>query len=145
MATSTGLPFIYLPFSLGQQPNGPWVGNNTVFTTINKGTYLLSWNPRVLPFLGGADTVNSYQFAISANAPYLTAGSITLAQSPKFGLVGQVNGNTVSNNFGNVVKIDADNTPIYLYLNITTVNLGGWVANTNTTLKYLMPPQFTSL
>lgn len=145
MSVITGLPYIYLPFSLGQQPDGVWVGSNTVFTTLDKGTYLVSWNPRALPFLGGADTVNSYHFAISINAPYSTPGSVTITESPRFGLVGQVAGNSVSSNFNNTFQINADNTSVYLYLNITTVNLGGWIANTNTTLKYLLPPQFTRI
>ena len=79
MSLISGLPFIYIPFSLGQQPNGAWAGNNIVFTTLKRGRYFISWNPRVLPFLGGADTINSFQFAICSNAPFGVLGSIMMA------------------------------------------------------------------
>jgi len=144
MSLISGLPFIYIPFSLGQQPNGAWAGNNIVFTTLKRGRYFISWNPRVLPFLGGADTINLFQFAICSNAPFGVLGSITLINSPLFGLVGQTAGNSAAANLSNIVDIPNDNTNIYLYINVTTINAGGWIANTNTTLKYLLPPQFTS-
>lgn len=145
MSLVSGLPFRYIPFLVNQQPSGPWVGNNTVFTTINRGNYLISWNPRVLPFLGGGDTVNSYQFAIVSNAPFGNIGSVVLVCSPNFGLAGQTAGNSVGVNLNNIVYIPNDNTSIYLYINVTTTNAGGWVANTDTYLKYLLPPQFTLL
>jgi len=145
MSIKSGLPFRSLPIVLGNQPNGAWAQNPNVYTTLDKGTYLLSWNPRLLPALGGADTFNSQQFAVTSNAAFGAIGSTILASSPKTGVNGQGGGNAVSYNLNNIIYISTDATPIYLYINATTVNLGGWIMNTNTSLKYLVPVFFTRL
>jgi len=147
MSLVSGFQSIKIPFILtGTQPNGAWVGNNTPYTTINRGTYIISLNPRALPFLGGGDTINAYQMALSINAPFNSIGSINLAASPSWGAnIGLLAGNSCACNLACNVNITDDNTNLYVYINITTVNAGGWVMNSTLDNPFLNDIQITRI
>lgn len=134
MSIVSGLSNTKIPLFIGTQaaPNatGAWnlsgQGNTVQFTTINRGTYFLNWSPRPQP-ANGANTVTQYQFAVTINQPFGVAGSVILATSPLCGAIGQTAGNAVTWPLSNVFTITADNTPVYVYLNVAVV--GGWYMN----------------
>jgi len=123
MSLVSGLANIKIPFTIPlATPNasGLWVGNGNVFTTINRGTYMINWNPRVTPV--NNNQITQFQFAISINQPFGAVGSVLLATSPLCGTIGQAAGNSVTWTLTNMFSITADNTPIYIYLNVVVAN-----------------------
>ena len=134
MSLVSGLPNIKIPLVIGSQaaPNasGAWnlagKGNTVLFTRVNRGTYYISWNPRVAP-ANAANQITQFQFAITINQPFGVGGNVILATSPLCGLIGQAAGNAVSWAVSNVVTITDDATPVYVYLNVVAV--GGWYMN----------------
>jgi hypothetical protein len=131
MSIVSGLSNVKIPLVIGTQaaPNasGAWVSNAVQFTTINKGTYYVNWNPRVAP-ANVANQITQFQFAITITQPFGVGGNVIVAASPLCGTIGQLAGNAVSWPLSNVFTITADNTPVYVYLNVTVV--GGWYMNT---------------
>lgn len=124
MALVCGLQNIKLPFVIPittPQASGLWAGNNTVFSRVNRGTYILNWNPRVAP-TNALNQITQFQMSIASVAPVGQPGSIYLATSPLCGLIGQQPGNAVTWALTNVFTITDDNTPIYVYLNIVVAN-----------------------
>jgi hypothetical protein len=141
MSIKSGLRKIKIPFILNNQPDGVWAGYNVSYGIIPPGRYLITWNPRLTPVSG---TILTFQFAISSVAPFGSVGSITLAQSPKFGSVGQDTTNNVSYPISSVVTI-SHIVDIYIYIASTTTDGGGWKMDSLGDLSNLDNFVFTKL
>ena len=117
MASVCGLQNIKIPLTVATNASGLWVGNANVLTYLDKGTYLINWNPRPSPITAG-NTINPFQFAISSVAPFGNVGAVLLIVSPLCGNIGQGVNNPVTWSMSNIFTITADATPIYAYLNV---------------------------
>lgn len=154
MSLVSGVSNIRIPFVIPQTPgnvsgaldvtiNGKTYSNTTVFTTINRGTYLVNWNPRVSP--DGGIVISSFRFALTINAQLNGANSITIATSPLVGNIGQGINNPVTWGLSNIFTITNDNTPVYVYMNVATNTGGKWYMATSNDVSNLDDIDFTRL
>jgi hypothetical protein len=140
MSIVSGLSNIKIPFVipntnpnasgfLNVTINGKVYNNTTVFTTLNRGVWWLNWSPRVNPV--NNNQITQYQFALTINNPFGVAGNTILATSPLVGTIGQQPNQPVTWCLSNIFTITADNTPVYVYMNVI-------VANTNPPNNWFM-------
>lgn len=124
MSIKTGFKSIRVPVIIpNTQPNGTWTGVNTPITYLNKGVYFCNYNPSVAT-VGGA-TLISGLLAVSSVLPWTDVNTNIIMSSPNIGNLTTSATIPLYQNMCNVVIIDTDNTPIYLYITVT-VNLGNW-------------------
>jgi hypothetical protein len=128
MASVCGLQHIKIPLTVATNASGLWVGNANVLTYLDKGTYLINWNPRPSPVTAG-NTINPFQFAVTASARFGTVGAVLLVVSPLCANIGQGANNPVTWSMSNVFTITADATPIYAYLNVEVTGATPWKMN----------------
>lgn len=124
MSLVSGLANIKIPFTIPlATPNasGLYAGNNNVFTTLTRGTYMINWNPRITP-VTPTNQITQFQMALTINQPFGVVGSVFLATSPLCGVIGQQAGNSITWTLSNMFTITADNTPMYVYLNVVVAN-----------------------
>ena len=153
MSLVSGLPNIKIPFVIpitSPQPVGTWSGNNTVFTTLNRGTYWLNWSPRINPIANttGDNKITQFQLALSINQPFGVAGNTILATSPLCGLIGQQTNQPVTWTLSNIFTITADNTPVYVYINIimaVTPTANTWYMGVSNDIANLDDIDFTRI
>jgi hypothetical protein len=81
---------------------------------------MINWNPRITPVAN--NQITQFQMALTINQPFGVLGSVFLATSPLCGVIGQAAGNSVTWTLSNMFTITADNTPMYVYLNVVVAN-----------------------
>ena len=132
MSTRTGLQLISFSVKpVGQQTN-LWTGNNTILGYLNKGTYLCIFNSSLrAPSTGG---ITSVQIIVTQNAPYNVGTFQEILSIAKSGPMGLPPTNIFNLSIQNYVEIVNDNTPIYLYYNLSILATSTWGIPTNTTV-----------
>jgi hypothetical protein len=125
MSVASGLTLIKVPLKISGQTTGQWTGstNTNPITYLDKGTYNLTYNCVMQASVG---TITSLAGIITKTALYAQPGYIELLASAKNGNLGT--GGITPNSFSiqNNVYIDADNTPIFLYLIVTLAGGTTW-------------------
>jgi hypothetical protein len=124
MSIKTGFKSIRVPVIIpNTQPNGDWIGVNTPITYLNKGVYFCNYNIAIAS-VGGATTIAA-TLAVTSVLPWTNVNTNIIMSSPNTGNLATSPALPLYQNMCNVVSIDTDNTPIYVYMTVN-VNLGNW-------------------
>ena len=130
MATRSGLQVITFPVKPVGQLTTLWTGNQTVLGYLNKGTYLVFFNSALrAPANGG---ITSVQIVVTQNSPYTIGDYQEILATGKSGPMGLPATNIFNFSFQNTIDIIANNTPIYLYYNLSILAQTTWSTPTNT-------------
>ncbi len=123
MSVRTGFPIQRMKIGgTATNPTGAYVGNNTIVTYINKGTYIVNINIGILPIF--SSTITNAQFAVTINYPYGNGLETILCAVNPTGQQGLTANSEVRMTGSNIYKCNQDRTPIYVY--ITCDSATGW-------------------
>lgn len=117
MSVASGLEIQLISIIPLNQTTSNWTGNITPITYLDKGTYSIMYN---YGFNANAGSITSTFACITSNQPYLTAGYKTLVSNSDTGPMGL---GVFIQSMMNNIRIDTDNTPIYLTI-INQITVG---------------------
>jgi hypothetical protein len=112
------------------QITSAWTGNSTIVGYINAGSYIISYNPALRSTSGSG--ITSTQFIVTINAAYGSAGYKEILATPKSGPMGCGPTQIFNGSFQNEVQILADNTPVYVNMQLSILSLTTWGVPTQT-------------
>jgi hypothetical protein len=125
------------------QASGVWVGNANVITTLDPGIYFVNYN--VSYTVNGAGPITNSQTIITTGNTFTSGLGQVVVSTPLTGQMGLLGTDSMRQTLSNTFVINAENTPIYVYLSCTLTGQWGTTNVNETELNTITFTKISSL